>query len=994
MAEPTELNSIIQEVIDTRADMKSFNEFMNAAKDVIVARRLALPANSLDYYLNYLDAIKLVFTQANGDVAVGDKTVKSLSQLMLDAAQTLERTGGNIPYPTYAAMVADKANITNKMILEVTNDTDQTKNGKYTYDGVSVFTKSAYDPLTQSRFYTDTKTLNAVDYFDKTTEFLSSTPSTGRTAFSANNAKFYRYVSYDVARQPETTAFLGRMTVTPDQLFQSILNRLVYDLKQSGVWSKLDGLWLGRNVSFEDSKLNLIGGNNLVSTGETPSYWSPTNPYWSLNKYSFDTGVSPSSVVGVKFSRENMSIGGVFFSDYTQPTLINLGGSNDTVSLSYLKSEVIVRINQDVDTLVSIPVAPTDNTFRSVVATRDGESVSVYTNGALIKSNEVPSVSPDLKSIKFGRVDATIRTHAYATFIGKTLTDRDVLLLDKALNLYMTRYANASLPAKYWDEQPPVGITTTQVNRSIDTAVKPLNDFIFGAEPDVITTKALVGTVDESIINQEYMGGYIEIQPDSYIGGSPTATDSTTQTWGFPQSLSNSEQMRLRNDLLRGDGKGLQYIRFPLGYAYRGYRNIDPTSGLARNIGERYKGQNAALKKFFENISKSGGGLAPEYWCPPVHWLTSGSYHGRNHITAGGSYSRGTLLSSIRTTDPVQYAAQIDAFTDAVVDDYEYLHQNIAPVRMYGLSNEPAYSTQEYGACSFDAITYSDILLALHPKVTSSPVLSEFNGEPNKVLLHVCSHDAAPYWLHAEKLEAEHPEYIWAYTHHMIRPINGEVQGGGGDYYRGETFKAALGGRKNVFLNEFEYFKPHLSENKWKCSNNMLAYINSVIYSDSRLIMPIIHVCKQLGATSSSTNTEGYALTQCNLQEGYGLAPSDPQNINNAWYGTWEPVRHNYNAWKFIADNLPIGAVRIGGEPIGYLRDCNYVTYTFNSKLIVFVVNSTKDSVAVTLTFARRRKYNGKVYSIDNCGESLKRKTGKDIVLTLAPYSGQVWTEI
>lgn len=159
MAEPTELNSGIQEVIDTRADMQSFNDFINAAKDVIIARRLALPANSLDYYLNYLDAIKLVFTQANGDVTVGDKTVRSLSQLMLDAALTLERTGGNIPYLTYAAMVADKANITTKMILEVTNDTDQTKNGKYTYDGVSVFTKSNYDVLAQAKVDATSKTL-------------------------------------------------------------------------------------------------------------------------------------------------------------------------------------------------------------------------------------------------------------------------------------------------------------------------------------------------------------------------------------------------------------------------------------------------------------------------------------------------------------------------------------------------------------------------------------------------------------------------------------------------------------------------------------------------------------------------------------------------------------------------------------------------------------------------------------------------------------------
>ena len=37
-----------------------------------------------------------------------------------------------------------------------------------------------------------------------------------------------------------------------------------------------------------------------------------------------------------------------------------------------------------------------------------------------------------------------------------------------------------------------------------------------------------------------------------------------------------------------GGNLGISYIRFPLGFAYRGLRNIDKTSGLAKNIGERF----------------------------------------------------------------------------------------------------------------------------------------------------------------------------------------------------------------------------------------------------------------------------------------------------------------------------------------------------------------------------------------------------------------------
>ncbi len=61
---------------------------------------------------------------------------------------------GNRAYKTYAEMDADKANIPANSKVSVTNDTDTTKNGDYQWNG-TVFTKSTYDPVTQSKAYTD-----------------------------------------------------------------------------------------------------------------------------------------------------------------------------------------------------------------------------------------------------------------------------------------------------------------------------------------------------------------------------------------------------------------------------------------------------------------------------------------------------------------------------------------------------------------------------------------------------------------------------------------------------------------------------------------------------------------------------------------------------------------------------------------------------------------------------------------------------------------------
>ena len=66
---------------------------------------------------------------------------------------------GNKAYKTYALMDADKANIPAKSKVTVTNDTTASNNGDWQWDGVA-FTKSAYDPLTQSQDYTDNELNN------------------------------------------------------------------------------------------------------------------------------------------------------------------------------------------------------------------------------------------------------------------------------------------------------------------------------------------------------------------------------------------------------------------------------------------------------------------------------------------------------------------------------------------------------------------------------------------------------------------------------------------------------------------------------------------------------------------------------------------------------------------------------------------------------------------------------------------------------------------
>lgn len=937
--------------------------------------------------------------KALGEAANGDENKQVVTRTgetypsAKKAIKTMFKNGGlpATPFKTKALMTASA--LIDGDYAQVTDG--GADNGLYNKTE-GAWVKSAYDIVQIAKPYIDEQHVKSIEYFDNKQSMLSNkSKSAGQAAYVRDTNDYYKFEHIVVDRQVETTNLLARFTKTPSDTGANVINRLIYDLKQSGVWAKLDALYVARTMSLDDSKLNWIANsNNLVQNNAQSYYPVPKDSRWYFNSYNFDTGLNLSALSGVKYSSNHLSLGAI-----VKPSTLskNIAGAYDGSSGTTLSYNIAIdtRVNQAAYSS-SNKLAGVGN-YSLIAAVRDADIVNVYQDNTLLSSETIASTTPINQTIKLGKISDTIlsdSTDVYAFFVGKTLTASDINALNKALQLYMSQFAVPDAPTGFWDKQESISLAP-----DLTADVNALNNYIFDGVITATATNTVSNVIDDKIYHQEYMGGYVEIQPDSYNGGTVPATDNITDTWGFPQSLTYSEQARLRKDLFRGDGKGLQYIRLPLGYAYRGYRNIDPASGLARNVGERYLGQNAALRKLFADISKSGGGLAPEYWCPPVYWLTSGSYSGGNQITAGGAYPRSKTLSSIRASDPTQYAAQIDAFTDAIVDDYEYLHQNIAPVRMYGLSNEPAYSTQEYGACSFDAETYSDIVLALHPKVISSAILSEYNGEPNKPLLHVASDDESPYWSRAAKLEAQHPEYIWAYTHHMIRQLNGQttpdpVNYFGGDYYASPEFAAAIGTRKNVFINEYEYFLPEQYPHRFKCANNMLVYISGLLYSDARVIMPIIHVCKQLGAASSSTNTDGYALVKCNLQKPYGFGVTDPKNAQGLYYGTYAPVTHNYNAWQFIADNLPIGAVRVGNVGVTKVPRCNHVVYKFEGKLYVFIVNSSDSAINVSLDFSANKNFYGKYYDVDSCGTTLKPKSGKTIVFIIPAYSGQAWVEV
>lgn len=465
---------------------------------------------------------------------------------------------------------------------------------------------------------------------------------------------------------------------------------------------------------------------------------------------------------------------------------------------------------------------------------------------------------------------------------------------------------------------------------------------------------------------QEYMGGYIEIQPDSYNGSGRPAYDSTTETWGFPYSLSEQSKEEIHNEILSGNGYGMMFVRFPLGFAYRGYRNIDAITGLAKNFGERFEGQNESLRTWLESISDSGGGIAPEYWSPPPYWMTGGNT-GYLSASAGST----TKLSEIYGT--TSYDERIDAFTDAIVDDLEYLHQNVARVCMFGLQNEPHSMNASYGSCGYDEQTYYDVMNSLVPKIRNSQILSVWKNQQNEVLLHTDSQEKLfNNWDLCKRLVDENKDWFWGYTHHV-------GANGGDGIYSSARYKQyvtdIIGDVNNVFNNEFEYFNG-VSEDEEEGAfiNSVQRMMREMIYSGACCPHPVIHICKQIGATSQSSNTSGYCMYKVDLSD-----------------GSIEPNRWAHSAWLPF-NSIPIGSVvYCDGDNNAY--NGAWMIFEHDRKKIVMLCNNASEFNSIKISFGSTKSFAGKEYGIDGLNGSVFVRSGETIEFKCKPKTVQVWFE-
>ena len=81
-------NEFVQNIVNTDTDAIAFQKFMQGLSNEIVKRRIAGDTKTLNYYLDFLRGLELVYSQTDGFVNVNGTQVKTVTQAIKDAINT------------------------------------------------------------------------------------------------------------------------------------------------------------------------------------------------------------------------------------------------------------------------------------------------------------------------------------------------------------------------------------------------------------------------------------------------------------------------------------------------------------------------------------------------------------------------------------------------------------------------------------------------------------------------------------------------------------------------------------------------------------------------------------------------------------------------------------------------------------------------------------------------------------------------------------------
>lgn len=385
-------------------------------------------------------------------------------------------------------------------------------------------------------------------------------------------------------------------------------------------------------------------------------------------------------------------------------------------------------------------------------------------------------------------------------------------------------------------------------------------------------------------------------------------------------------------------------------------------------------------------------------------------------VNCDGGPLNGTY-KAIGAPQAAVYAARVVALADMVMDYMEYVHQSIAPVKIFSPQVETTNPQRSaYGTSHpWDNTVYVDFLKEIIPRMRGSAILNSLStygggASDNRIHIHIDSWEGAlGATTAAVKADATVLstgltawQEIESLTIHDLTLVSGRNVGAGnnlGDYanlasapdvsasgadlvrtsWTSASALAAAEGR-GIWTDENESFNVVIPR-PWRFVNYAMTLLNTTVFGNAPSFVGPLHLWK----VATDDSLEGYAWTEFNQVA-----------------GTWTYQYWNYGSMlPFISE--PLWGASITGMAIP-AATINYRAGAFKTtagKLVVYEVNRLNSTYTpgISIGLGGERTMRGTEYTLSGASYDALTQTDLGLVtassVTIAPsaWSIRKWVE-
>lgn len=246
------------------------------------------------------------------------------------------------------------------------------------------------------------------------------------------------------AFEPEAAALFARFTTPPTGERKTLINTLIKALKDGGIWSKLDVLYLTAAADAQAARRNWIADAHNLSTINSPTFTADRGYAGNGSSSYLNTNYNPGDG-GSHLYQQNNAHMAVWSRTNSDGLFVDLGAR---AGVSSARSNLLTRsagvcnilINQD----TAGSAASADSSGHQVTRRTASNATTVFRDASLLGTGSTASVAPANLNWFMGALNNNGTAAQFsarelaAAHAGASLSDGEITAMRAALSTYLT----------------------------------------------------------------------------------------------------------------------------------------------------------------------------------------------------------------------------------------------------------------------------------------------------------------------------------------------------------------------------------------------------------------------------------------------------------------------------------------------------------------------------------------------------------------------------